>query len=352
MGYSNAPVTELVDDPTQAIRDDGLPAMSLALTPSIVEREIRKGLKTVLSAQSRLEVRRISVLRHKLQRRCVVQYDLSLCSNDGPIEILSIIGKVRARRFGKEGYRRARALWDQGFTTSSPDGISVPEPLGTVSSFRMWLQRRVPGTTLTEILSGPHSPLAVARVSDAAFKLHQTNLTPSRTHTLKDELDVLRKSLPVVVQRFPQWENRIGRVLELCERLAGCVPLPTRTCPIHRDFYSDQLIVDGERIYMLDFDMLCCGDPALDMGNFLGHVSELGLRRYGCDAALQEVENAIADRYCLLAGEYLRPVIDAYKTLTLVRHIYLSTQFLDRRHLTDQLLSLCERRLDPNYAQK
>jgi hypothetical protein len=31
-------------------------------------------------------------------------------------------------------------------------------------------------------------------------------------------------------------------------------PPPAR-CGIHRDFYADQVIVDGSRLYLLDFDL-------------------------------------------------------------------------------------------------
>jgi hypothetical protein len=37
--------------------------------------------------------------------------------------------------------------------------------------------------------------------------------------------------------------------------------------------------------------------------------------------------------------------VEAYATLTLVRHVQISTTFPDRRHTTAPLLELCERRL-------
>jgi len=48
-----------------------------------------------------------------------------------------------------------------------------------------------------------------------------------------------------------------------------------------------------------------------------------------------------------LSGEGVRASVRAYATLTLARHIYLSTNFPERQRLTGQLLELCEARAAP-----
>jgi aminoglycoside phosphotransferase (APT) family kinase protein len=116
-------------------------------------------------------------------------------------------------------------------------------------------------------------------------------------------------------------------------------------CGIHRDFYSDQVIVDGPRLYLIDFDLYCLGDPALDIGNFLGHITEQSLRTLGDAGALAEVERALEERFIELSGEAVRPAVRGYAVLTLARHIYLSTRFPERRPWTERLLELCEERL-------
>ena len=79
-----------------------------------------------------------------------------------------------------------------------------------------------------------------------------------------------------------------------------------------------------------------------DIGNFIGHVTEQSLRACGHPLALVEVELALERRYTALAGASELPAIRAYSLLSLMRHIFISTQHAARRHATEELLSLCE----------
>src|SRR2546428_4337248 len=99
----------------------------------------------------------------------------------------------------------------------------------------------------------------------------------------------------------------------------------------NRDFYPDHALLDGERLYLLDFDLYCEGDPALDAGNCVAHITEQSVRTRGDPDALADREAALEDRFVELAGEPARQAVRAYALLTLARHVYLSTQFADRQ---------------------
>jgi aminoglycoside phosphotransferase (APT) family kinase protein len=105
------------------------------------------------------------------------------------------------------------------------------------------------------------------------------------------------------------------------------------------------VIVDRTRLWLLDFDLYCHGDPALDAGNFIGHVTQESLCTLDDAAAWRDRELALEERFIELTGEAARPAVRAYTTLTLARHVYLSTQFPERTPFTDRLLMLCEERL-------
>jgi Ser/Thr protein kinase RdoA (MazF antagonist) len=181
-------------------------------------------------------------------------------------------------------------------------------------------------------------------IAGAIAKLHRANLPTRRHHSPADEIRILHERLPRVGQIYPQWQERIEHILQASADLAQTLPQKPTT-GIHRDFYPDQVLVQGDRLYLLDFDLYCQGDPALDVGNFIAHLSEQSLRQFGHPNAFAEQEAALVEAFCQLDSIISRKAINIYKTLTLVRHIYISTLHSNRRATTAPLLTLCEARL-------
>ena len=200
------------------------------------------------------------------------------------------------------------------------------------------------GVSAAGLLSQEGGIQLARRIAEAAHKLHSADLPTRRRHTMEDELHILHERLPLVAQSQPKLSKRLERILEKCDRL-GQSFLNPRMCGIHRDFYADQVLVDQSRLYLIDWDLYCEGDPALDMGNFLGHMTEWSLRTLGDPQALLDCQRAMEERFVQLTGEAVRSALGAYATLTLVRHIHISSQFSERRAFTEPLLQLCEERL-------
>jgi hypothetical protein len=317
-----------------------MPFLAQALDPLKVQRQFKYGLPSLAAGNKPLQLRAIRVVRHKPGRRCLIEYDIE--RRDA--QAITLIGKVRARGLDHSTRRLIESLWNAGFGADSPDGVGVPEPVGIIPEFQMWLQYKAPGRSATQLLAEPGGAGLARRIAEAIHKLHQTGLPSTRRHTMADELRILHERLPLVARMKPQWVNRLERILEACDRLGATTPEPTLQ-GVHRDFYADHVIVDGPRLYLVDFDLYCEGDPGLDIGNFIAHLTEQSLRILGDPNALRDREQALEERFVELAGEVTRAAVRAYTRLTLARHLYLSTQFPQRRPFAESLLHLCEQRL-------
>ena len=333
-----------VTDPYLAINDAAMPSLALALNPLAVRRKFSWRFRQLAGEGGAIRLSAIRVIRYKPGRRCVIEYDVELQRLGGATESATFIGKVMAHRFGNSGYQTLKAFWDSGFSAESEDGLSVPEPMGTIGKFRIWLQRKIPGQMVTELLAGPEGETLAQRIAELAHKVHLSNVPTGRSHTIADELRILRECLARVSQSHPRWAQRLKGVLRACERLGSALPAPVLT-GIHRDYYPDQILLAGSRLYLIDFDLYCAGDPALDIGNCLGHITEQAVRTLDNPEGLARVEQAMEERFAELAGDAARRAVESYATLTLARHIYLSTLFPERRPFSEKLLELCERRL-------
>ena len=331
----------MILDPFGACADPKLPCVAAALDPLIVEPEL--ALLPRLRAGS-VHVRRARVTRHKLHRRCAIEYDLVIHQGGAKTEAYTVIGRIRARHDGTEDFARMEALWSGAFGEHSHDGISVPEPIGAVPSLHMWLQRKVPGHPAGDFLNGRAVAALPERIAEAAHKIHTRSVPTLRQHTLIDELALLETYLAEVTRRDPRWSSRIAHVLEGCRRLAAGIGA-VAPATIHGDFYHDQVLVHDGRVSVVDFDLYAWGDPALDIGNFVAHLTELGLRTAGDPRLLAAYEARIVDRFLQLGGRARHHAIAAYTTLTLARHIYLSFARPGRSATAQAVLELCEDRL-------
>jgi hypothetical protein len=327
---------------TPAGLDPALPTMPLALDAAVAGPALAA---TLAAPGDDFELHGLRLVRHKLGRRFLVEYDVELGRRGGAAERFAVIAKVRRHRTGERGLELARALWDAGFDDRAGDGIAIPEPLGHVPVLHAWLQRKAPGVPLTDMLGDGERPARMPRVAAAARKVHRAGVAPRRAHTMADEVAILHERLGALAAARPRLARRLERVLAACDRIGAATPEPV-ACGIHRDFYGDQVLVDGDRLWLLDFDLYCEGDPAVDAGNFIGHLTEQALRELGDPEALRDHERAFEDAFAASAGEACRPAVRAYALLTLVRHIELSTRLEDRAHVTPELLELCEERLD------
>ena len=334
-----------VQDPFGVTKDQAMPFLASALNPKEMQERFNVCLTRMTEDRGTVDLKEIKVSRYKPKRRCVIEFKIDFKKPGAPPETMTLIGKVRSKHRCNTAFQRLDMFWNAGFKEDSQDGVSVPEPICYISEYHLWLQRKVPGQVATDLLMLPNAKRVVGKIAEAAHKLHLANLPTKRVHLMSDELQILQEKLPTLLEIKPHWSDRIDGLLEACSKLAANVPQPVLR-GIHRDFYADQVIMDGKRLYIIDFDLYCQGDPALDIGNFMGHITEQSLRTLGNANALRDLERALEERFVELSGEKVRASVRAYATLTLVRHIYLSTLFAERQPFTETLFEICEKRLD------
>ncbi|HEY3221716.1 MAG TPA: phosphotransferase, partial [Gemmatimonadales bacterium] len=243
--------------------DARMPLLSRALDPAKVEAVLRR-----LAGWEGAAVRAIRAARYKPGRRCLIEYDVALPSS----ELVTLVGKARARGADHATFDLLRELRRRGFDEHAVDGICVPEPIAVVPELGLWLQCKVRGVSAMEGLAGANGLAVARRLAEAAHKLHVADVPARREHTVADELRILHERLDALAAQWPdlgkgRGGHRLGRLLAACDRLAATIPAPPpEPCGIHRDFYPDQVLVAGERLYLLDFDLYSHGDPALDIG--------------------------------------------------------------------------------------
>jgi tRNA A-37 threonylcarbamoyl transferase component Bud32 len=114
----------------------------------------------------------------------------------------------------------------------------------------------------------------------------------------RDELAVLERWKEKVLRVVPELPEGWSDVHARLERHASTLP-PPRLGLCHRDLHDRQVHSDGTEVALLDFDLLCRADVALDPGNLIAHLRWRALQGlHGADArSVRVLEDAFREGY-------------------------------------------------------
>lgn len=214
---------------------------------------------------------RITVRRYVPHRRCVVQYEMS--TPDGERRL---IGKV----YAEEG--RAAEVASKLAALSDQLGVAAPAPAcaGLHEGWNLALMEWLPGVSMKRVLRDDPS-LAVARAAvsravPALAALHSVRFEHGEVRSIRDEVRHARKRGARIGLVSPalgaQLESLLGRLDPLARDLASAEP-----SFIHDGFKPAQVLLDDDRVRIIDFDGSGLGDPAMDVGKFMAQLRKEAL---------------------------------------------------------------------------
>lgn len=289
-----------------------------------------------------------SVIRHKVGKRILFELNIeNRLSGDRMV----MIGKARAKGLDRRTYQLNHFLYHNRFSPDSEDGIQVPRPLGCIRPYQMWLQEKVAGETIFEPFCSEQGKSVAVKAACAIYKLHTMDTEIVRRHTIEDELSILESNLDKVSAKHSEWKPELTKIMQMSRSISKKLPFTHASC-IHRDFYHDQLLIDGKKLYLLDLDLCSLGDPALDIGNFVAHIQEQCLRLKGdLDYAHDQIE-VFLETYQKLIGKDTRQSVKIYTILSFVRHIFISQRIHERQPFTRQIIEYCHEELTQYLSEK
>ncbi|EXU74358.1 phosphotransferase family protein [Erwinia mallotivora] len=305
-------------------------------------------LQNALGLSAGAKLLAVEALSYKPGRRAVLEYHWY---DPAAEHAFSVVAKYRHKGYQPHGFRVQQALWLDGFDHTAT--VAVPQPRAVMADFSLWLQQKIAGKRMTELLSsgGPDmehlgylSGKALATIQQSRVALQAVSAT---RWTMNDELRVLRQRLRTTAEQRPEWAERILAVARGCEQLAQLM-IPSAEGFIHRDFYPAQLLLADrptDQIVVIDFDLSTYGPLALDVGNYLAHVQEQALRETGDENALLQHQQAFISGWQEVSGRPEGQNIAIHTTLALARLIAISLLFPERLNSTGRLLTLCEKKL-------
>jgi aminoglycoside phosphotransferase (APT) family kinase protein len=193
---------------------------------------------------------------------------------------------------------------------SSKQALHVVPLLGHSDKYQVQAWAWLAGQPLDEALpSTPGTAKMLHQVACALAMLHGKKRSRLMPYPPAAEIAAVQMAAAAVAAICPQWTVRAQ---DLAGRLTQQFESTTfRPCAIHSDFSADQvLLLDDERVVLLDLDNAGMGDPMSDLGAFVAKLKQ--------DALHGLLPRARADH---LVGEF----VQAYRSLA--PHTWDATRF-------------------------
>jgi len=198
-------------------------------------------------------------LRYKPERRYVAQ----LCADAAPRAILRV--------YAEHEYDLLMN------TLHAFDGaaVRVPRLLGHSRRRHVTIMEWLDGQPLDEMLATPQAAGVMEATGVALRRLHQHPARGLLPRSRKTEAKHVQTAAHAVALVYPDLATQAH---ELAARLQAWLHAqPSLMQPIHGDCYSDQVLVQGDRVALVDLDQAALGDPAADLGNFIAHLHRAAL---------------------------------------------------------------------------
>ena len=208
-------------------------------------------------------VRATRVASYRPGMRCQIAYQLA----DGR----ALFGKVAVERepgAAFAGLQRVHAA------LRDHPHLRAPAPVGYLPALGLTVAEAAPGRALAAAApDAASSRRAWQRIARALADLHALpSADVARAHAPTDELALATAWVTQAAAVVPALAGALHRA---AASAAASLPAPRPArALVHRDFYDNQVLLDGEDtpIAILDLDTLCRGDAELDLGNCAAHL--------------------------------------------------------------------------------
>ena len=233
---------------------------------------------------------RITMLRYKPGLRCALRYDVPTKSGD---QVL--FGKMLAQG-GEDTMFTLSQLHRRSAERNTMPGIAPP--LLYWPQERLLLQQAVDGDEFHSIVfdnqTEPHKRARWMRTAGERLAgLHSVDDPPGPQRTLSEDVEELTNYTPAIAASDFELADLYSK--EVGEIAAGADA--SRRVPSHGAFRTDQFMVRGGELVLIDLDGYCWADPARDIGNMFAYLRWRSIRQPHHRAFVELAKSSFLEGY-------------------------------------------------------
>jgi aminoglycoside phosphotransferase (APT) family kinase protein len=174
-------------------------------------------------------------------------------------------------------------------------------------------------------------------VARALLKIHRCPVSVDKERDVEDRVKRLKRPLADIPVARPDLEKAVERCLKRIKKLSDELPAYEPTL-VHGSLSTQEALLDGSELMILDLDKISLSDPALDVGNFLARIIWNGLRLDLPDEVVRHHALTFLSAYAPERPAHLRKRIDFYYRACVMKIARRASLAPEWQHLTVALL--------------
>lgn len=212
-----------------------------------------------------------------------------------------VYAKSDAEALGSVTQAVMDSLWH---SPARRDGrLAMPRPLMWQAGSHLHWQTAVPGRVLAQAHTAPDARQAEA-VGRLLAALHGTPAPAAPQLTLAGLHQRLQAITQLMCELQPALAARVGRVAAALD--AGLSHISTgvqATCTLHGDLHPGNMLLDGERLSLIDLDGACQGPALLELGSWLADALYRGQLQGHAHDAIEAGRSGFMAGYAQAGGQ-------------------------------------------------
>jgi len=298
--------------PRMYTADDRLPWLSRATNME----EMQRLFSELPGYDGQIKLLEIFPVRYKPGLHCVIRYVV-----ETPAGKEMFYGKS----FSGNAERLMETITDlHKSSQENPEMPLISSPVAVWPEMEMILQAAVPdGIEFTHFAYDQAYDASVRegwmeKAGRALGVFHNNSTAPSETKTIYDDLRDLREYTLIMAKVEPELATKYEEVIQQISTKVDHFKEP-KAVASHGAMRTDQFILQGDRLAMIDLDSYCWANPARDLGNFLAYLCWKAIRQPEHAQFVERAGRAFLEGYLSVQKDIDEKWLSVYQAASLLK---------------------------------
>lgn len=262
----------------------------------------------------------------------VIEYQTTFIGKKNKAETLAIYCTAHSDEPRLNSFEALTFLWQNGFNRGN---LTIPRPLFYSADFNAFFYQGISGQNLYQYIRQKDVKIieAVALKAAAWFaKLHGLSAAAAEAKNFNPLNSLIETIIPGMSQALAKIKNLQPRYFEICRQAYEIINQAEkfffnsteRRWLIHGDAHPENvIIINKNKIGVIDFTDICLADYARDLGTFSQQLEFMMLRKINDPALIEKSKQIFLNNYLknakITLDDNLRKRIDNYYNWTALR---------------------------------